>query len=404
MERKIIQGIGVIGKIDPNPTNYTFKLIQETGDKGFAEYREAINVVNRISASRQLQLVERNRAILASVAAFYRNAIGLKRRSQYFEPRNAVENLSFEVLNWLTATRLFIDHHLTSFASDYGENSDQRQQLQAAIRNEYDNSMAYRFLYKLRDYTQHCGFPVDQVTLAAANPDKNKRATTVEFTAGRDRLLANFDWKSKVREDLLKMPERIDVLELIEQASPCFRRIFAEITKIRIQGLSGPVAKIREIAAVCDDEEGLPHLLTFVQDDDGGVKSINHEAVPTDMIAWLDGDIGPSEYLNRLTQIASVGEPSELAAPTNLNEGTQQSIKIGAGVLNAYFENGGINGRFTDTVNKIADDLGGITPVLVGVTTVAAVGLSMAAAALGTNSREILGGMVLDSAPSDDGP
>jgi hypothetical protein len=54
MERREIQGIGVIGKIDPDPTHYTFKLIQEADDKAFTEYREAVTVVNRISVSRQL--------------------------------------------------------------------------------------------------------------------------------------------------------------------------------------------------------------------------------------------------------------------------------------------------------------------------------------------------------------
>src|SRR5437763_8220967 len=159
MERKITYGVGIIGKIDLDPTHYTFKLIREIDDKTFAEYREAVTVVNRISASQQLQLIERNRARSASIAAFYCNAIELRRRSQYFDPRNAVENLSFEVLNWLTATRLFLDHHLAKFADDYGKDSEQRKQLQAAISNEYDNCMAYRFLYKLRDYAQHCGFP-----------------------------------------------------------------------------------------------------------------------------------------------------------------------------------------------------------------------------------------------------
>src|SRR5207248_9676098 len=196
------------------------------------------------------------------------------------------------------------------------------------------------------------------------------------------RLLTEFDWKSKVRQDLLEMPERIDVLKLIEQASPCFRRIFAQVTRIRLQELSEPINKIKEIAAACENQEGFPHLLIFTQGDNGGVRSISHVAVPTDMIAWLEGDAGPSEYLNRIIRIASVDEPGELAAPTALDEKARQSIQIGAGVLNAYFENGGINTGFADTVNKIADDLGDITPVLVGVTTVAAVGISMTAAAL----------------------
>jgi hypothetical protein len=403
VESKIERGIGVIGRIPSNADSNTIKLVRALDDASFAAYGSAITAVQRVTASRQLQLIERNRTRLESVTGFYLNAIALRRQSRHFDARTVVENLSFEVLNWLTATRLFLDHHLTRFADVYGKDSSETARLKVAISAEYDSSVAYRVLYKLRDYTQHCGFPVDQITVTARDPMKDDWSAVVELTAGRDTLLSEFDWKARVRSDLQQMPERIDILRLVREASPCFRRIFAEITRIRLEGLGDAVRELQEIVSICSSEpEGHPHLLAFQLDDDLNPSEVNVRRVPTELVSWIEGSIGPEEYMRQLSETTESAEPSELAAPSQLDKRTQDSIRVGVGVLNAYFENGGVNPRFADAVNGIADDMGDITPVIVGTTTVAAVGMSMAAAALGTNARDIAGGLVAPATVHED--
>jgi hypothetical protein len=247
----MVRGIGVLGKLPPDTTHYSFKLVRELDDEAFERYAEALDIVGRVSASLQLRLIEKNHARLVAVAQFYRNAIADRRHSEYFDARKAAENLSYDVLNWLTATRLFLDHHLTSFADIYGGDSPQRRRLQEAIRSEYDNSIAYRVLYKLRDYTQHCGFPVDQVSAKAVDSTAGDWSTQVEFTASRDRLLESFDWKRQVEDDLRSMPERIDILQLVEQGVTLLQAHICGDHAGSARGAAG---------AVGEDQRGRPHL------------------------------------------------------------------------------------------------------------------------------------------------
>src|SRR5687767_10242647 len=102
VNERTLRGIGVIGKFPPNPDHYTFKIVEELDPEKFAEYQEAVGVVGRINANLQIQLVEKNRARIASVSGFYRNAISAKQKSEHFHTRKAVENLSFDILNWLS--------------------------------------------------------------------------------------------------------------------------------------------------------------------------------------------------------------------------------------------------------------------------------------------------------------
>lgn len=391
MALRLVRGVGIIGRADENSSQPVFKMIKDLDTSEFEECERAVRAVSQVSASLQLQLIERNRMRLSSIGSFYRNAIELRARSEHFDPRRAVENLSFEMINWLTATRLFLDHHLTLFSRTYGNNSAQHRRLKQAISVECDSSAAYRILYKLRDYTQHCGFPVDRVTSTAKDPSVDDWSARAEFTADRDRLLGSFDWNAKTREDLAEVPDRIDVLGLVKSASPAFRRIFAEVTRIRLEEMADSVKKIREMAALSPGNDVQLSLLSFTVGSNNIPTEIGFTSIPVHLVGWFDDPAGPSGYLDRLEVDATFDSVSETLSPNAMTDGTQESLRIGAAVMNVYYESGGTNDQFGDRVNKIADDLGDITPVLVGTTVVAAVALSMAAAALGTNARDIAG-------------
>lgn len=393
MPLRLVRGLGAISPRDATDAAGTFELINELSNEEFDKIDEAVRSVTQITANLQLQLIERNRMRIRSVSEFYANAISMRQRSEHFDPRRAVENLSVEILNWLTATRLFLDHHLTMFSRTYGKDSPQHQRLKLATNQEYDSSPAYRVLYKLRDYTQHCGFPMDQVTSTARNPSANDWTAQVAFTAGREALLANFDWNAATRDDLAAMPERVDVLDLIETASPAFRRIFAEITRVRLESMATSIDTIRKAVESLPDRVTAPHLMSFTVGTNNIPTEISATMIPIDLVQWLDNPAKTSEYLQKLVADASIDSASESLSADALNSQTRQSLRIGAAVMNAYYEAGGVGGDFADKVNGIADDLGDVTPVLVGTTTIAAVSLSMAAAALGTNARDLAGGL-----------
>ena len=201
-----------------------------------------------------------------------------------------------------------------------------------------------------------------------------------------------------MKADLGSLPPQIDVLSLIEQASPCCRSIYAEIPRVRLENMSNAVGKIRELVGICEGKEGHPHLLDFGPDTKPN-HTIGIRPVPVAIIEWLDDPDKPQEYIERLVERRI--DVSEMLSPNDLHQSMQESLRVGAGVLSAFYDAHGSGRAFAYRVNKIADDVGDLFPVIVGITETAAVAISMAAAALGTDARDLLGGMVNRSTPSN---
>jgi hypothetical protein len=71
----------------------------------------------------------------------------------YFE--DTIFNINRLVLNFLSAIRTFLDHAETYIKRTYGKESDQLKIFNNFRRSCYDTYFSYRFLYKLRNYSQH---------------------------------------------------------------------------------------------------------------------------------------------------------------------------------------------------------------------------------------------------------
>ena len=387
-----MQGLAVIRNSYPGPGQHFIELVQELDDEKYLECISASSTVGSISANQPLLLLEKNRLRLRSVSAFYRNSIALKRRSAHFDARSALQNLSYDVLNWLTASRLFVDNHEATFTTNYGKESDEFARLKRAFSSEYDASPAYRVLGNLRDYMQHRGFPAASVTVTAADPELDDWSSTVEFSVDRDALLTSgFSWKSKPRSDLQAMPEKIDILGLIEDASACFRRIYAEVLRVRIEQAQDAVRIVEDLILECRGREGVPHLVEYSPDSEGEMAPRGIRQLPVDIIKWAKEPSVQQEYFDRL--IGEKTDKIEMSTPGELDSDTLEALRLGAAILNSYYESGGVGSAYVDRVNAIADDLDDITPIVAGLTTVAAVAMSMAASTLGTDARDLLGGM-----------
>jgi hypothetical protein len=165
------------------------------------------------------------------------------------------------LLNVLTSLRTFLDHTETRLKRTYGKASAEVETFKRATSREYDRRFAYRFLYRLRNYAQHCGLPVGKFSLGSEamgtvgpGPDPPTRESLAIFFA-RDHLLTDFDdWGAKVGEELRDGPPRIEVTRLLrilnrsvttiqsllhkmtaQRARPHARRLRAFIERVRRQ-------------------------------------------------------------------------------------------------------------------------------------------------------------------------
>jgi hypothetical protein len=61
-------------------------------------------------------------------------------------------------VNWLLGFRAFLDHVQAHLSELFGKSSEEIHKFKEVTNRAFDSHFGYRFLYRLRNYTQHCGF------------------------------------------------------------------------------------------------------------------------------------------------------------------------------------------------------------------------------------------------------
>jgi len=172
------------------------EALRKLSDTEYEEYEKARECLIRFSSDQHLFMI---------VRLNYEDYENLLKR--YFEEHtknpsmvgSRIErmalNLNRHIMNSLSAVRTFLDHSETNLKKRYGKDSQRVKRFKDACSSAYDNSFSYRFLYKLRDYAQHCGMPLGQLTLHSEEVEPYSEVVrhflVVKFS--RDELLKKFD-------------------------------------------------------------------------------------------------------------------------------------------------------------------------------------------------------------------
>jgi len=122
------------------------------------------------------------------------------------------------LLNYLSTIRSYLDHVQTYITRRYGSDSRQLKQFKKVTSQHYELNFAYRFLYRLRNYAQHCGIPLQTLTFKR-DVDRDKNEIRGRFTAPFNprKLLQEYDaWGKDVKNDLTQMSDDFDLRALRE--------------------------------------------------------------------------------------------------------------------------------------------------------------------------------------------
>ena len=157
---------------------------------------------------------------------------------------------NWQLLNYLTSTRFFTEYTEAKAKKRFGRKSKEVHAIQSACKNAYKSQFAYRFLYELRNYAQHCGLAASslEVNGSVQNP---KPELTVYFDPAQ--LLREYNKWRGVEKDLREMAEPLP-------ANPLLAQMTAELRKIQIISLQQELPELqragREIMDVIADALG----------------------------------------------------------------------------------------------------------------------------------------------------
>lgn len=174
----------------------------------FAEYQKIEQRIKRISQ----MLMDKNRidAISISYESLMESIDNLSCRNQQM----AAKDVQYKLSQFLFEFKKFLDNWETEIKRKYGKESDEIKIFKTAQAQEFDNHMEYRIMYRLRNYDQHCGNIVSNISCKINENEERE----YKVLANRDILLNNFkEWKEPEIDYLNQQDEEIEMIPYIKQ-------------------------------------------------------------------------------------------------------------------------------------------------------------------------------------------
>lgn len=198
----------------------TFEGLRTLSPDEYAEYRESRGF---------LQVVREGKALahctqinLRDLVAAYETLDTLAEDDR--EARRSGHHVALNVnrclANYLSSFRLFLDYTQLRLTRTYGKDSEQLSAFKAICSKLYDEHFSYRFLYRLRNFSQHCGMPIGHVSTVGSirdDPDGDP-VFDVEVCFKVDELVSiGGDLWGPVRKDLETQPRLLDVGPIVAE-------------------------------------------------------------------------------------------------------------------------------------------------------------------------------------------
>ena len=262
----------------------TFKELTETN---YTAYSETMNSIIKLSADENLfNIVELNHVDLNEKIQSYLVNFSNNHKADFYEFDRIFLDINRHILNLLSSIRTFLDHTETTLKKKYGDNSEEYRLFKKEAGLAYDNSFAYRFLYKLRNYAQHCGLPSGfaEVNSSDCLPSEEKDVIRISFV--REDLLERYDRWGKIKEELKAQSEKFDVLPLIEEQFQLLNAINDKLKNLILPQYRKEGDLLLNLIVQTAGQIGTPCL----------IKSVSIKDMITFSFSWF-----PFDHISRIT-------------------------------------------------------------------------------------------------------
>lgn len=187
-------------------------------------------------------------------------------------------------LNYLSSFRTFVDHNETSIKRKYGTDSHEAREFKKITNNIYDKYFSYRFLCKLRNYSQHCGLPIEDIEVSATMQADNsfKGEGKIEFSTKE--LLANYDGWGPVKRDLEKYTS-LSVYPIMKEMETALFELWDSLVNLYSKNINNAITYINAKASHLRENENIVCIFTdLIDDENGKLKYFKTLQIPFDVI------------------------------------------------------------------------------------------------------------------------
>jgi hypothetical protein len=162
----------------------------------------------------------------------------------------------------LSAFRRFTDRTTHLLSQRYGSDSEEVRILTQAMSHEFDNEFAYRFMYHLRNYSEHRGTPIARIAQASRLTPEGRIEHSIDVLLDSRKLLADHDWHRRVRADLTRINGEFSALVTVDALLYASGRVHCKALLAQETDITSAAAGIQALAdRIATDEILGPALL-----------------------------------------------------------------------------------------------------------------------------------------------
>ncbi|MCE0102406.1 MULTISPECIES: hypothetical protein [Klebsiella pneumoniae complex] len=191
--------------------------------------------------------------------------------------------LNTRILNYMMSVKTLLDHMETSINRRFGEDSTEFVYFKTLTANEFDSKFSYRFMYKLRNFVQHCGMPPLSYTISKSL-DETSSTLSIELIVYfmRDELIRGFSkWGPQVKADLTQMDESFSIMPIFnEHINAIFKVYILFNEKYHITKALKAKEYMINFIGESSDYIGDEYIIAKLKKTETGL-SINKKTIPT---------------------------------------------------------------------------------------------------------------------------
>lgn len=265
-----------------------FTVVGELTEDGLKHYQEIITKTTRFFASEDIyRLALRGYEEFLECLDLHAEGYEQDSRMDWERIHAIVLDIQGRLMTLLFLTRALLDHWEYRLKRQNGQASRQVDAFKQACSEAYDGHFGYRFLYKLRNYAQHCTLPIDNLALSSFVDKHGQVRNRLSLTFTRDNLLEEAELWGSLWRELKGMPERLDVAPLVEEMMTCLKCIRERVLSEQIVDLVEPAKEMLRLESIGRELGGKACLMTVSDGNEADQLSMKLEWFPDHIAKYI---------------------------------------------------------------------------------------------------------------------
>ncbi|MCO1336739.1 hypothetical protein MO867_20640 [Microbulbifer sp. OS29] len=190
--------------------------------------------------------------------------------------------------NFLSSATSFLCCASASIRREFGEKSDIFLEWDNYRKGLHSQNLSYRFLYEMRNYSQHSYLPIDNVEIKVDNIVLGEKTVSNKLELNKGKLLdSGYNWSENLKRDICTLEGKIDIFPMITEYVNIIRKISFKYLDIYKLDLENCFSYMQSLGRVFQFPSNSTPVIYIGETPEGNPVPGNMEFIPYPQFKWV---------------------------------------------------------------------------------------------------------------------